>query len=101
MSIEKSLIINILEIIAIIGCLSIIPLSMITGRYFDKLLDAKKLPKPLGYGILPYGVMNRVIDYMYYILYNEVKITKSGKYKDPYLEKIRDFNFRAHARPME
>lgn len=91
---------NVLLAIFIISGLSIIPFAIITGKYYDKLLEAKKLSKPPNDYFSPFKVMNRVIHYMYYILWNDPKLSKSGKYRDRYLEEVRDFKFRSYARPI-
>jgi hypothetical protein len=86
-----------LQIIGIIGSASIIPMTFITGKHFDKLLGEKKLPKPLGTGIFPFDIMNRTNKYAGYIIWNGPKKRRWGTYR----QQIGDFSFRQHARRID
>lgn len=83
--------------ITIISFLISIPLSFITGKYYDKLLSSKKIPTPLGMGIMPSAVMNRATLYVGYIMWNGPK----KRLKKTYRDEIGDFIFRAYARPID
>jgi hypothetical protein len=81
----------------LLSALILIPGALITGRYFDKLLKTKKLPKPSSVGILPFSITNRTVIYMSYILWNGPRKRRWKTYRD----QIGDFSFRAYARPID
>lgn len=88
---------NILIDLVIISGFCVIPSSFITGRYFDRLLESKNLPKPIGMGILPFAIMRRTNLYTGYIIWNGPKKRQRKTYRD----QIGDFSFRAHARLID
>jgi hypothetical protein len=87
-------------ILVVFGCVGtavIIPMSLITGKYFDQLLQEKNLPKPNSIGILPFDIMNRTNRYVGYIIWNGPKKRRW----DTYRQQIGDFSFRRYARGID
>lgn len=88
---------SILSCLIIVSGFSTIPSTFITGRYFDRLLESKNLPKPIGMGIMPFELMRRTNLYLGFIMWNGPRKRRWKTYR----EQIGDFNFRDHARPID